>query len=68
MKSENDWVWLISGLAAGTLLGILLYPRVIKSIRGESSDPRVKRVKLLLDEADELIRRLKNADAPVSNM
>ena len=67
MRSDTDWIWLLTGVAAGTILGILLYPRIVK-IEEKSSDPRVFKIKSLLGEADELLKRLKNTNEYPCNL
>ncbi len=67
MKSDNDWIWLLTGVVAGTLLGVLLYPRLVKA-EELSCDPRVMKIKSLRQEADELLKRLKNADEHSCNL
>ena len=57
MDSERKWVLLISGLTLGTLLGVVLYPRLFPPGKNKVADPRIDRIRSLIDEAEELLKK-----------
>ena len=57
MKAEKDWIWIMFGLAFGTFLGIMLYPKITKRATLILPDPRVDKIKSLIEEADQLLKK-----------
>ncbi|MCD6310774.1 MAG: hypothetical protein J7M18_08655 [Candidatus Eremiobacteraeota bacterium] len=58
-KDSNSLLWIFFGLVLGLVFGMTIFLVLQKIHRPASHDPRVARVRDLINKADELLARLR---------